>query len=172
MAATDPLTSLPNRRAIDRIARTEMQRRSRMPAPVAVVMIDADHFGQVNKTYSQTAGDQVLVWLAGIFQSSIRASDSVGRVGGEEFLVVAPATDLPGAEVLAERLRSNVETAQTIYNGRTIRMTISLGVAVADATTPAGYEQLRDIAADALREAKETGRNRAIIRVVAAPPMV
>jgi diguanylate cyclase len=136
------------------------------------VMIDADHFGQVNKTHSQTAGDQVLVWLAGQFQSSIRASDSVGRVGGEEFLVIAPATDLPGAEVLAERLRSNVESAQTVYNGRTIKMTISLGVAVADATTPAGYEQLREIAAEALREAKETGRNRAVIRVVAAPPVV
>src|SRR4029453_3551078 len=62
MAATDPLTSLPHRRAIDRIRRTEMQRRVRLPAPVAIVMVDADHFGQVNKVYSQTAGDQVLVW--------------------------------------------------------------------------------------------------------------
>src|SRR5207248_158637 len=127
MAATDPLTGLPNRRAIDRIARTEMQRRARVPAPVAVVMIDADFFGRINKNYSQTAGDQVLVWLAGLFQSSIRASDSVGRVGGEEFLVVAPATDLPGAEVLSERLRTSVEAAQTAYNGQAIRMTISLG---------------------------------------------
>jgi diguanylate cyclase (GGDEF)-like protein len=172
MAATDPLTALPNRRAIDRIARTEMQRRVRVPAPVAVVMIDADFFGRVNKNYSQTAGDQVLVWLAGIFQSSIRVSDSVGRVGGEEFLVIAPATDLPGAEVLAERLRSNVESAQTSYNGQTIRMTVSLGVAVADASTPAAYEQLREIAAEALKEAKETGRNKAVIRVLVSPPMV
>ncbi|MBN9117704.1 MAG: diguanylate cyclase [Planctomycetes bacterium] len=177
MAATDPLTGLPNRRAIDRIARTEMQRRTRLPAPVAVLMIDADFFGQVNKSYSQTAGDQVLVWLAGLLQSSIRASDSVGRIGGEEFLVVAPATDLSGAEVLAERLRTTVGTSQTVYADRenkryTIRMTISLGVAVADAITPAGYEQLREIAAEALKEAKETGRNRTVIRVVEAPPVV
>ena len=177
MAATDPLTSLPNRRAIDRIARTEMQRRVRLPAPVAIVMIDADHFGQVNKIYSQTAGDQVLVWLAGLFQSSIRASDSVGRIGGEEFLVVAPATDVPGAEVLAERLRTTVEASQTVYTDRenrnhTIKMTVSLGVAVADTTTPAGYEQLREIAAEAMKEAKESGRNRAVIRVVASPPVV
>jgi diguanylate cyclase len=175
MAATDPLTSLPNRRAIDRIARTEMQRRVRLPAPVAIVMIDADHFGQVNKLYSQTAGDQVLVWLAGLFQSSIRASDSVGRIGGEEFLVVAPATDVPGAEVLADRLRTTVEASQTVYTDRenrnhTIKMTISLGVAVADTTTPAGYEQLREIAAEAMKEAKESGRNRAVIRVVESPP--
>jgi diguanylate cyclase (GGDEF)-like protein len=172
MAATDPLTGLPNRRAIDRIARTEMQRRARVPAPVALVMIDADYFGQVNKSYSQTAGDQVLVWLAGLFQSSVRASDSVGRVGGEEFLVVAPATDLTGAEVLAERLRSAVESAQTTYGNRVIRMTISLGVAVADAGVPTGYEQLREIAAEALREAKDGGRNRAVIRVIDSPPVV
>lgn len=171
MAATDPLTGLPNRRAIDRIARTEMQRRVRVPAPVAIVMVDADHFGRVNKSYSQTAGDQVLVWLAGLLQSSIRVSDSVGRVGGEEFLVVAPATDLGGAEVLAERLRANVATAHTTYGSQTLRMTISLGVAVADAGVPAGYEQLREIAAEALKEAKETGRNRAVIRVVTGPPV-
>jgi diguanylate cyclase (GGDEF)-like protein len=169
MAFADPLTGLPNRRAIDRIARTELQRRTRLPAPVAIVMIDADHFGRVNKIYNQTAGDQVLVWLAGLLQSSIRASDSVGRVGGEEFLVIAPSTDLAGAEVLAERLRSNVELAHTIYNYELIRMTISLGIAVVDALTPAGYEQLKEAAAEALREAKDGGRNRAVIRVVAAP---
>ncbi len=177
MAATDPLTGLPNRRAIDRIARTEMQRRVRVPVPVAVVMIDADHFGQVNKHYSQTAGDQALMWLAGLLQSSVRASDSVGRVGGEEFLVIAPATDLVGAEALAERLRSAADVGQMVYTDRdnnkhTIRLTISLGVAVADAVTPTGYEQLREIAAEALKEAKETGRNRAVIRVLDAPPVV
>jgi len=172
MAATDPLTGLPNRRAIDAIARNELRRRERTPAPIALVMIDADHFGQVNRDYSLTAGDQVLVWLAGVMQTSIRASDSLGRVGGEEFLVVAPGTDLPGAEVLAERLRSSVEASQTVYNGHTIKMTISLGVAVADATTPTSYEQLREIAADAEKEAKATGRNKTVIRVVASPPVV
>jgi GGDEF domain-containing protein len=147
MAATDPLTGLPNRRAIDRIARTELQRRTRLPAPIALLMIDADHFGRINKTYSQTTGDHVLIWLAGLFQASIRASDSVGRVGGEEFLVVAPGTDASGADVLAERLR----------------------VAVADPLTPASYENLREIAAEALKEAKETGRNKTVIRIVPPP---
>jgi diguanylate cyclase (GGDEF)-like protein len=169
MAATDPLTGLPNRRAIDRIARTELQRRVRLPAPFALVMIDADHFGRVNKCYSQTAGDHVLVWLAGVFQSSIRSSDSVGRVGGEEFLVVAPGTDIGGADVLAERLRTSVEAAHTAYNGHAIRMTISLGVAVADPGAPVGYEQLRECAAEALKAAKEGGRNRSVIQVIDAP---
>lgn len=169
MAATDPLTGLANKRAIDAVARKEFQRRARMPVPVAVLWIDADHFGRVNKDFSQIAGDQVLVWLAGLLQSSIRTTDSLGRVGGEEFLVLAPGTDLAGAEILAERLRVGVQSAQTGYDGQPIRMTISLGVAVAEAGTPAGYDQLRDIAARALKEAKSTGRNRAVIRVVPAP---
>jgi diguanylate cyclase (GGDEF)-like protein len=177
MAATDPLTGLPNRRAIDSIARNELQRRVRVPAPIALIMIDADHFGQVNRDYSLTAGDQVLVWLSGVMQGSIRASDSLGRVGGEEFLVVAPATDLAGAEVLAERLRANVEAGHTVYTDRdnnhhTIRMSISLGVVVADANTPTAYEQLREVAADAEKEAKATGRNKTVIRIIAPPPAV
>ena len=177
MAATDTLTGLPNRRAIERIARMELQRRSRLPAPIALVMIDADHFGQVNREYTHAAGDQVLVWLAGVMQGSIRASDSLGRWAGEEFFVIAPGTDLGGAEVLGDRLRANVEAGQTLYTDsksqtHTIRMTISVGVAVADANTPISYEQLRDVAMEAEREAKHTGRNKVVTRVVAAPPVV
>ncbi len=168
MAATDPLTGLANRRAIDTLARKELQRRARLPVPIAVLWVDADHFGRINKDYSQIAGDQVLVWLTDILQSSLRTTDSLGRVGGEEFLVLAPGTDLTGAEVLAERLRASVESAGTAYNGHPIRMTVSLGVAVAEAGTSTSYEQLREIAADALREAKHTGRNRAVIRLI--PP--
>ena len=180
-ARTDPLTGLANRRAIDAIAKNELRRRERTPAPFALVMIDADHFGQVNRDYSLTAGDQVLVWLAGIIQESVRASDTVGRVGGEEFLVVAPGTDHAGAEVLAERLRAAVEASQTVYAGHTpageyrehvIRMTISLGVAVVDAAAPATYEQLRALSAEAEMEAKGTGRNKTVIRLLAAPPVV
>jgi diguanylate cyclase (GGDEF)-like protein len=177
MAATDALTGLPNRRAIERIARMELQRRTRLPAPIGLILIDADHFGQVNREHTHAAGDHVLMWLAGVMQGSIRASDSLGRWAGEEFFVVAPGTDLDGAEVLAERLRANVEAAHTVYTssgGRshTIRMTVSLGVAVADATTPVGYEQLRDSAMEAEREAKCSGRNKVITRIVAPPPLV
>ncbi|HEY1188929.1 MAG TPA: diguanylate cyclase [Gemmata sp.] len=168
MAATDPLTGLANRRAIDMAARKELQRRVRMPVPIAVLWVDADHFGRVNKEHSQIAGDQVLVWLAGLLQSSIRATDSLGRVGGEEFLVLAPGTDFVGAEILAERLRTSVRSAQTTFDGQPIQMTISLGGAVAEAGTQVSYEQLRDVSARALKEAKSTGRNRAVIRII--PP--
>jgi diguanylate cyclase len=169
MAATDPLTGLPNRRAIDRIARTELMRRARTPAPIALLMVDADHFGRFNKQYSQTAGDHVLVWLSRLLQSSVRGSDSVGRVGGEEFLVVAPNTDPAGAEVLAERLRTSVEAAHTVYNGYALALTISIGVAVAEGTSAVSYEQLREVAAAALKEAKDAGRNRAVLRALEVP---
>jgi diguanylate cyclase len=164
MALTDSLTDLPNRRAIELIARKELLRRARTPAPITIVLIDADHFKQINTDYLYPGGDHALKWLANVLQDSIRASDSLGRVGGEEFVVVAPETDGAGAMVLGERLREAVAGGATEYNGRLLRVTISLGLAVADATTPAAYEELRDCAAEALREAKENGRNRAVIR--------
>jgi diguanylate cyclase (GGDEF)-like protein len=169
MALTDPLTGLPNLRAAKQIARKEILRRKRTEEPLVLALIDADYFGNVNKTHSQVAGDQVLVWLGGVLQNSIRAADSLGRVGGEEFEVVAPGTDAAGASVLAERLRANVENGVTVFNGQPIRMTISLGLAVAEAGVSTDYDPLRQLAADALKEAKATGRNRAVIRVFTAP---
>jgi diguanylate cyclase (GGDEF)-like protein len=167
MALTDPLTGLSNRRAIDRIARKELLRRSRAPMPITLVMIDIDHFKQVNTNHLHSGGDHLLLWLSGVLQNSIRAQDSLGRIGGEEFLVIAPNTDAVGAEVLAERLRENVESGSTAYNSQSIRVTISLGLAVVDAMVPANYEELRECAARALREAKDRGRNRAVVKMFA-----
>lgn len=167
MALTDPLTALPNRRAIDLIARKELLRRLRSPAPLAIGLVDADHFKDINTQYLLSGGDHVLVWLAGVLQGSIRASDSLGRVGGEEFMVVAPMTDAAGAEVLAERLRSTVAGATTTYGESPIRLTVSIGFAVADPGSPAGYDQIREVAAAALKEAKDGGRNRWVVRPVA-----
>jgi diguanylate cyclase (GGDEF)-like protein len=169
MALTDPLTGLPNRRAIDLIARKELLRRTRHPAPLTLALVDADHFKQINTDHLHSGGDHVLVWLAGVLQNSIRLTDSLGRVGGEEFLVVAPGTDATGAAVLGERLRSAVEASPTVYNGHLIRLTVSLGIVVAEADSNAGYDQLRECAAEALKEAKETGRNRAVVRSYRPP---
>lgn len=168
MALTDSLTGLPNRRAIDLIARKELLRRTRVPGPLAVGLVDADHFGQVNKTYLWSGGDHVLAWLAATLQNSVRASDSVGRVGGEEFMVVAPGTDALGAVVLAERIRQAVAEHGTVFNGQPIRMTVSIGFAAADAACLAGYDVLRKTAEEALKEAKEGGRNRCVVRTLGA----
>jgi diguanylate cyclase (GGDEF)-like protein len=99
-------------------------------------------------------------------QGAIREIDALGRVGGEEFMVVAPGTDADGALVLAERLRATVAAGRTRYRDRDIALTVSVGFAVAAAGTPVGYEALRETAAAALAEAKATGRNRCVIRVV------
>jgi diguanylate cyclase (GGDEF)-like protein len=100
--------------------------------------------------------------------SSLRTVDSVGRIGGEEFLVVAPETNLEGAIALAERIRSAVEQSRTSYKGEAINVTVSLGFAVAEDGVNCEYDQLRHFAAAALSEAKAKGRNRA--EVWPAPP--
>ena len=166
MALTDALTSLPNRRAIELIARKELLRRTRTPAPIAFALVDADRFKQINSDFLLSGGDHVLTWLGQTLQWAIRATDSIGRVGGEEFMVVAPNTDMEGAEILAERLRSTVAESETAFHGRAIRMTVSVGMAVAGAGTSVGYEQLREIAAEGMADAKTAGRNRSIVRMV------
>lgn len=171
MALTDPLTGLPNRRSIDLLARKELLRRVRVPSPITLALIDADHFKNINTQYLHPGGDHVLVWLAGVLQGAIRTTDALGRIGGEEFLVVAPATDAVGAEKLAERLRSAVANETTLYNGHEIRITISIGLAVCDADTNVAYDALRDLAAAAVKEAKDLGRNRAVIRPVVPPAL-
>jgi diguanylate cyclase (GGDEF)-like protein len=164
MALTDALTGLPNRRAIELIARKELLRRTRTPAPIAFGLIDADRFKHINSRYLLSGGDHVLTWLGHTLQQSIRATDAIGRVGGEEFMVVAPATDPAGAATLAERLRDTVAGGRTAYHGESIQVTVSLGFAVAPPGLSVGYEQLREVAAAALAEAKATGRNRAVVR--------
>lgn len=165
MALTDALTGMPNRRAIELIARKELLRRTRTPSPVALALIDADHFKAINSTYLLSGGDFVLMCLGRILQATIRGSDSVGRIGGEEFLVVAPYTDRHGAEALAERLRMAVQQNPPNYQGSTIALTVSVGVAIAEADMIVGYEPLREQAAAALVEAKESGRNRCVVRL-------
>src|SRR5262249_21185283 len=118
--------------------------------------------------YLLPGGDEVLKGLARTLRESIRSVDFVGRIGGEEFLVVAPETGLDGAAVLAERIRTTVEDTPIPYDGHKIAVTVSMGFAVAEAGVPAEYEQMKHDAAAALSEAKATGRNRAVIWPVPA----
>jgi len=161
LALTDPLTGLLNRRAIDDVARSELKRHARYHSPLAVGIIDADHFREINRRYLLPGGDQALIGLARTLTSSLRTVDSVGRIGGEEFLVVAPETTHDGAVALAERIRVAVEQSRTSYKGEAIDVTVSLGFAVADGSADCDLDQLRHVAAAALHEAKAKGRNRA-----------
>ncbi len=169
MALTDPLTGLPNRRAMERLLRTELQRRARHPAPLSLLIVDVDHFKQINTRFLLPGGDQALSWLAHILAQNVRSIDTVGRIGGEEFMILAPDTPAEGAQVLAERLRNAVSCDSTSYHGQEIRLTISVGVAVADRHSPVSQEELREVAAAALAEAKATGRNRCVVRSFNSP---
>ncbi len=164
MALTDALTGLPNRRAVDRLAKNELLRRARNPAPLAIGLVDADFFKDINTRYLLPGGDHVLAWLGQTLNNSVRTIDTVGRIGGEEFMIVAPDTDYDGAHILAERVRKTVESGETDFKGETIRITVSLGMVVVDATTLTGYDQIRHAASAALSDAKKNGRNCCVVR--------
>jgi diguanylate cyclase (GGDEF)-like protein len=164
MALTDTLTGKPNRRSVEHVARREVLRRVRVPGPLAIGMIDVDYFKQINTQHLLTGGDHVLIWLARTVGEAIRVTDSFGRWGGEEFMVVAPDTDAAGASVLAERLRAHVEASSVPYNGAEIKVTVSIGFAVAEAGVDADCDQMLEESASALQEAKDGGRNRWVVR--------
>ncbi len=164
LAMTDPLTGLLNRRAIDQVAHNEARRRFRYHNPLAVGVIDVDHFKQVNDKYLLPGGDFVLVQLARLLPTLLRSVDSIGRIGGEEFLIVAPETTLDGAVKMAERIRVAVERAPFVYEGMPIPVTVSAGFAVAEAGTRAEFERLKKVASAAMHEAKNRGRNQSVVR--------
>jgi diguanylate cyclase (GGDEF)-like protein len=168
LALTDPLTGLLNRRALEESAAFELKRHARYPSPLTFGLVDADHFKAINTSYLLPGGDEVLRGLARTLTSSLREVDLVGRMGGEEFLVIAPETNEEGAVRLAERIRSTVEATAIPYQGQPIRITVSLGLAVADVGVPASYEKMYAVAAGALSHAKATGRNRFVVRPVTA----
>src|SRR5207245_6038109 len=88
MALTDPLTGMPNRRAMDRLVKTELLRRQRQPAALSLAIADVDHFKNVNTQYLLPGGDHVLVWLAQVLSNALRTTDTVGRIGGADSLVL------------------------------------------------------------------------------------
>jgi diguanylate cyclase (GGDEF)-like protein len=160
LALTDPLTGLFNRRAMDELTRFELKRHARYPSPLTLGLIDVDHFKNINTEYLYTGGDEVLKALARILVSTLREVDSVGRIGGEEFLVIARETGQDGALHLAERIRATVAATPISYDGHAISITVSIGLAVAEVGVPADYEEMTRLAAYALNQAKQAGRNR------------
>ena len=170
LALTDPLTNMPNRRAMDRLAERELRRRERYPCDLAIGVIDVDHFKQINDRFLLPGGDKVLIDLAKCLNASVRTVDFVGRIGGEEFMVIAPETSLEGAVTLGERIRTMVESTQFMYKENAITVHVSIGIAVAPGGVETDYETIRHLAADALSEAKKTGRNKCVYRIVPKLP--
>ncbi len=155
----DYLTGLANRRAFFEAAELELERRKQSTRPTAMIMFDADHFKAVNDRFGHPAGDAVLCHLAAALSATFRDVDVVARVGGEEFAVLLPSTDLAGAAAVANRLRTLVEKTEVMVDGEPIRYTVSAGVAAMDDSL-SGLDGLMKRADQALYTAKARGRNR------------
>ncbi|WP_448188592.1 diguanylate cyclase [Azospirillum sp. sgz301742] len=159
LAMQDALTGVSNRRHFTAVAERDTALARRHRWPLSVLMVDIDHFKEVNDTHGHAVGDEVLRVLAGVFQSVLRASDHLGRFGGEEFVVLLPDTALEGAATTAERLRTAV--AATPFTGRDgvpFTCTISLGVTEWCPTDPSIEDAMKRADA-ALYDAKRAGRN-------------
>ncbi|MEA9976831.1 MULTISPECIES: diguanylate cyclase [unclassified Pseudomonas] len=159
LSSTDRLTGLYNRGHWEESLKLEYARHCRYDTPMTLVMFDIDHFKRVNDTYGHQAGDKVIQCMSETVLEHIRDVDIAGRYGGEEFAVLLPGTTKAGGMVFAERLREAVEAQEVVHDGKSIRCTISLGVA--DLSKPAPeYKQLIEWADQALYVSKEGGRNR------------
>jgi diguanylate cyclase (GGDEF)-like protein len=158
MARTDELTGVANRRRFFEVAERQFSLARRHGYRLCVVMLDIDHFKSVNDTHGHAMGDAVLRRVARTCQHAVRATDVLGRYGGEEFAVVLHATDEAGARLAAERMRRSVEELTFETPLGTLRVTISLGVAE---SAPGRELEPEIVRADAaLYAAKTTGRNR------------
>ncbi|HEY8635575.1 MAG TPA: GGDEF domain-containing protein [Candidatus Dormibacteraeota bacterium] len=164
-ALTDELTKLPNRRALAQRYLQEMSRARRYHKSIAFLMIDLDHFKQVNDTFGHLEGDAVLHDLAKILTAGARESDVCARYGGEEFGIILHETTEQGAHTLAERIRAKVAAA-TFPGG--LKLTISIGVAAT--AEPALFTTLMERADQALYAAKQGGRNQVRVADMKAAP--
>lgn len=158
LATRDELTGLFNRRMMLDVLRSEVARARRTGEPFCLGMLDLDHFKQINDTYGHLAGDAILREAAARMQESVRCYDTLGRWGGEEFLIVMSAADLAAGKVILERVRSSLAAQLVTVAGVDIVVTASLGgTAFKQGDT---IDQLIRGADEALYRAKREGRNR------------
>ncbi len=160
ISITDALTKVYNRRYFTERLRQEIKRVSRYGPTVSLLMIDIDYFKKVNDTWGHQAGDTVLAGVAGLIKGGLRVTDLLARYGGEEFCLLATGTDQAGAQVLAERVRSLVQSTVFEHGGNTIAVTVSIGVSTWEPSLRDDQEELVRRADTALYRAKEQGRNR------------
>jgi len=163
VSARDSLTGLYNRWYVMEKIESEMNRSLRHGSPVAVLMIDIDHFKKVNDTWGHAVGDLVLKSVGQVLRDSCRVYDVPGRYGGEEFCVVLPETPLDNSPAVAERIRTRVEMSAVAIDGANINVTASIGIAGIDAATADAIltaSAFIDRADRALYVAKHRGRKR------------
>jgi len=156
----DELSGLFNRRFYDQKILAEYRRSRRNLTPLSLVIIDIDHFKNVNDNYGHLAGDECLVAVSSCIKRCLRRSSDIGcRYGGEEFCLILPETDSKGANALAEELRESIATCQISYKGVDIHLTISCGISTYQQQKNVQPEHIFATADQALYQAKNNGRN-------------
>ncbi|MBU2710347.1 GGDEF domain-containing protein [Zooshikella harenae] len=156
-ALYDPLTGAGNRIALDNALHRELQVCKREKQPLSLLVLDLDHFKQINDNYGHSAGDYVLKQTVACLHNSLRNVDMVFRYGGEEFIVLLSKTSKKAATVVAERLRKSIEDMQCQFNNAAIPLTVSLGTSTLQAKDT--IQDLFNRADQALYRAKASGRN-------------
>jgi len=169
-ATHDALTGVPNRTAALEAITHERSRQVRERGSFGIFLIDIDNFKRVNDTCGHLVGDAVLKAVAQQIVGSVRPYDTVGRYGGEEFLVVVPRSDSSRTMSIAERVRKRIESAPVATDAGPIRVTISCGAAVCHSNAPLEAQALLYLADEALYRAKAGGRNRC--ELAAADPVL
>jgi diguanylate cyclase (GGDEF)-like protein len=162
LAHTDALTGLPNRRALEDELSRSASRTARDVTWLSVLALDVDNFKSFNDHHGHAAGDAVLASVGRILMEQCRKGDMPARYGGEEFTVILPNTNPLGATVVAERIRRAFECSETLFDGKTFKITMSLGVASAQGRNAEPPAMLMARADDALYNAKRAGRNRVV----------
>lgn len=158
MATTDPLTELFNRRRFLELAEQEFAKARRYGRPLTLLMLDLDHFKDINDTYGHDVGDIVLQSIAETSVEQLRDTDIMGRIGGEEFAVILPETDIHQAQEAAERIRSSIEKTPVTTPAGDLQLTISVGISAYGKETEEFKNMLKQ-ADTALYAAKHAGRN-------------
>ena len=159
LSITDDLTGLYNRRHLNNIMQQEFQRSKRHKNDLSCLMLDLDHFKQVNDTYGHDFGDTVLRKFASILKEFLRSSDYAFRYGGEEFLILLPETDIKGAVQVGEKIRLRMEKEIISENIISTTVMVSVGAASVHNNEPSASDDLITFADKALYEAKVNGRN-------------
>jgi diguanylate cyclase (GGDEF)-like protein len=162
LATTDGLTGLNNHRHFQELLAREIERSRRYRRPLALLIMDIDHFKSFNDTYGHPVGDLVLKEISKCIQTSIRCNDIAARYGGEEFVVIIPETTEQGAKATAERIRTTIEQHIIISLDRQLRVTVSLGCSAFPENAPS-QQALIDTADKALYAAKKGGRNQVVL---------
>lgn len=166
LSIEDGLTKIYNRRHITNIAENLIEKMKIDKKILSIIVLDIDRFKLINDTYGHAGGDQVLIACVNIIKGSIRKTDHIGRIGGEEFCIILPDTDKGIAEKLAERIRKNIEDAVIEWKEHKIKITVSLGVSATDSNKEDEQWSILLNKADlAMYVAKKNGRNKVIVNV-------